>query len=541
VTAPVMYRGASIYAAEDPFATALLVENGQIAWMGTETAASTLLSPGMRSVDLDGALITPAFVDSHVHLTQLGEALTGLDLTTATSAADVLDAVERQARSMPGTPVLGHGWDETTWADQTLPTPDALERAAGGAQVYLSRIDVHTALVSSAVLARAGVDVDGSRAWLPDETTHGVLRGLVRSLGLEDRRRLQQVALQDLARHGHAAAVEMAAPYIGGREDLDLLLTVDPDDAASTPAVYAYWAQAVSSSAQAQEIMASFAGGPHRRVVGLGGDLCVDGSLGAHSAALRAPYLDVHGVGETLMDTDTVAAHVTACTSAGIQAAFHAIGDAAVDIVLAGTDRAAQALGEREVHRLGHRIEHAEGLDADGVAQMLRLGMIASVQPRFDELWGGTDQLYAHRLGTERALALNPYGSLSAAGVPLALGSDAPVTTPDAWAAIAACLNHHTPEQRIPARAAFLAHTRAGYRAVRDPDPLAGTLRWGSEATFAVWEPSELEVASPDTESASFSTDARARTPMLPSLDRAAPRCLATVRRGVVLHQDLGE
>ncbi|MGO3151454.1 MAG: amidohydrolase [Galactobacter sp.] len=540
MSTPVMYRGASIYAAEDPFATAMLVDDGQIAWMGTETAASTLLSSDMRCVDLDGALITPAFVDSHVHLTQLGEFLTGLDLSTATSAASVLDAVAAHVAQAPGQPVVGHGWDETTWNDQTLPTPDQLQRASGNVDVYLSRIDVHTGLVSASLAARAGLGVDGSVPWLPDETEHPLVRSLVMDRTGDTYARMQAHALEHLARHGHAAAVEMAAPYIGGGEDLEALLSVPDEVAAATPAVYAYWGQLVQTEAEAEAAIGSFRRSRHRRVVGLGGDLCADGSLGSHSAALRAPYVDVPGTGELLLDAATIGAHVEACTAAGVQAAFHAIGDAAVDNVLAGTARAAQSLGERQVHRLGHRIEHAEGLDAAGIQEMLRLGMTASVQPQFDSLWGGTDQLYAQRLGAERALALNPFGSLSAAGVPLALGSDAPVTTPDAWAAIAACMNHHTVSERIPARAAFLAHTRAGYRAVREPDPLAGTLRWGAPATFAVWEPSELEVASPDSGSASFSTDARARTPMLPALDSPAPRCLSTVRNGVVLHEELG-
>lgn len=540
MSTPVMYRGASIYAAEDPFATAMLVDDGQIAWMGTETAAATLLSSNMRSVDLDGALITPAFVDSHVHLTQLGEFLTGLDLSTSSSATDVLDAVAAQAAAAPGLPVLGHGWDETTWGDQTLPTPDQLQRAAGDQNVYLSRIDVHTGLVSASLAARSGLTVDGSVPWLPDETEHPLVRSLVMDRSAESCSRMQAHALDHLAKHGHAAAVEMAAPYIGGGEDLATLLSVADEVAATTPAVYAYWGQLVQTAAEATAALESFRGSRDRRVVGLGGDLCADGSLGSHSAALREPYVDAPGTGQLLLDSEAVRAHVEACTVAGVQAAFHAIGDAGVDTVLAGTAKAAQSLGERQVHRMRHRIEHAEGLDSAGIQEMLRLGMTASVQPQFDALWGGTEQLYAHRLGAERALALNPFGSLSAAGVPLALGSDAPVTSPDAWAAIAACLNHHTESERIPARAAFLAHTRAGYRAVREPDPLAGTLRWGAPATFAVWEPSELEVAAPDTDSASFSMDARARTPMLPTLDGPAPRCLATVRNGVALHEEPG-
>ncbi|WP_325049611.1 amidohydrolase [Galactobacter caseinivorans] len=540
----VMYLGAAIYAAEDPFATALLVEDGQIVWMGTDTAARTLLGEHIQSVDVRGALIAPAFVDSHVHLTEMGRALEGLELGHVTGAGQLLAAVALAAAALPqGAPLLGHGWDESTWDDPTLPTPQELERAAQGRDVYLARRDVHTGLVSTALLARAGIVPDaagegpdaaagsGAGAGGLREADHAAVRDLILTADVPSRMRWQRIALRSLAASGHAAVAEMAAPHVSGLKDLTALVSLLDEEEASLPAVYPYWGELVETEEEAAELLRRFG----RRLCGLGGDLSVDGSFGSHTAALRQPYADAEGTGELHLSAEQVAAHVVACTRAGTQAAFHAIGDAAVDTVLAGFELAAERVGERELRRAHHRLEHVEGIDAQGIERMLALGLTASVQPRFDELWGGEDGLYATRLGPERALALNPFGSLSAAGVPLALGSDAPVTPVRPWSAVKACMDHHVPSQRLPARAAFLAHSRAGYRAVGEPNPLAGTLRWGAPATFAIWEPSELVVATPEGAAASFSSDARARTPMLPDLESGAPRCLRTVRDGVVL------
>lgn len=537
---PVMYLGAAIYAAEDPFATALLVEDGQIAWMGTDTAARTLLGERLDVVDVRGALIAPAFVDSHVHLSELGRSLEGLDLTEVDGAGQVLAAVaEAAAGRGRDEVVVGHGWDESTWGDPTVPTPEQLEEAAGGREVYLARRDVHTALVSASLLRRAGVALDGAGAGGLSEAGHGVLRDLIMDAAPDTRRRWQRAALRALAADGHAAVAEMAAPHVSGEEDLRVLLELTATEGSDLPRVYAYWAELMPDEQAARDRLDSFDG----RLSGLGGDLSIDGSLGAHTAALREPYADLpHGPGaadargELLLTPEEVAAHVVACTRAGTQAAFHAIGDAAVDTALAGFSLAEEDLGERELRRAHHRLEHAEGADEAAIRAMLRFGITVSVQPLFDGLWGGSEGMYATRLGAERALALNPLGSFSAAGVPMALGSDAPVTPAEPWAAVRACMEHHTAGQRLPARAAFLAHTRAGYRAVGEREPLAGTLRWGSPATFAIWEASELLVASPDAATASFSTDARARTPMLPDLEAGAPRCLRTVRDGVVLY-----
>ncbi|MDQ0801159.1 putative amidohydrolase YtcJ [Arthrobacter sp. SLBN-112] len=143
---PVLYRNGSVYTAADPFATAMLVDGDTVAWVGSEQAATSIADSSMEIIDLRGALVAPGFVDSHMHLTETGIALESLQLGSAASARALLDAV---AGVKGEGPVLGHGWDETAWADPTLPTAEELERAAGGRPVYLSRVDVHSALVSN--------------------------------------------------------------------------------------------------------------------------------------------------------------------------------------------------------------------------------------------------------------------------------------------------------------------------------------------------------------------------------------------------------
>ena len=67
---------------------------------------------------------------------------------------------------------------------------------------------------------------------------------------------------------------------------------------------------------------------------------------------------------------------------------------------------------------------------------MARLGLVASVQPSFDAAWGGPHGMYAERLGADRVPGTNPFAQLQQAGVPLALGSDSPVTPFDPWGAV---------------------------------------------------------------------------------------------------------
>lgn len=556
MTAPdarrVLYRGGSVYTSADPFATALLVDGGTVAWVGSDDAAAAQTTSADVVVELDGALVTPAFVDAHVHVTETGLALSGVDLSAVGSLQQALDAVAAAARARPGEQVLGWGWDEARWPEHRPPTAAELDRAAAGAEVYLSRVDVHSAVVSSALAAR------GDLAALPgggpdgrvERDAHHRARDLTRDLTPARRRAVQRAALEAAAVAGIGAVHECSAPHVGSPEDLRSLLSLagaEEGAGDALPEVLALWGELVADEAQARALVEALDLPDPAALLGLGGDLTVDGSLGSRTAALSRPYADAAAAGlpadhrgHRYLDAEQVRDHVVACTRAGLQAGFHVIGDDAVATVLAGLRAAAGVVGLPALGAARHRLEHVEAVDAAGIATMARLGLTASVQPVFDALWGGPGGMYADRLGPERAAALNPFAPLAAAGVPLALGSDAPVTPLAPWEAVRAAAFATEPAHRTSARAAFLASTRGGWRAARrDGD---GVLVPGAAATYAVWEGADLVVQAPDDRFAAWSTDARSGTPGLPDLTPGvpAPRCLRTVVRGRLAHDAPG-
>jgi len=512
-----LYRRGRVRSPEDPFATALLVDGDTVAWVGSESAAGAMSTD--KTVDLEDAWVAPAFVDAHVHATSTGLALTGLDLTGAPSLAVALHRVAQAARAARGGVLLGTGWDDTAWPERRPPTAAELDRASYGGVVYLARTDVHSAVVSSALLAavpeaRAAVGFAGN-GLVAQEAHHLVRTAAYGAVTGPQRRAAQQATLDRAAALGIACVHECGGPDIGGERDFLALL--------SLPHVVervGYWGE-LDGIDRARELGAA----------GAGGDLFADGALGSHTACLVAPYLDERTSGRAYLDVEQVARHVAACTAAGLQAGFHAIGDAALETIVGGLMRAADTLGAAAVRAAGHRIEHAEMLTAAHISVLAELGVVASVQPAFDARWGGTDGMYAERLGPERALALNPYAALAAAGVPLAFGSDAPVTPLDPWGTLRAAVDHRTPGSGLSARAAFAAHTRGGRRAARSPDD--GELVRGAPATFAVWElPGELVVQTPDARVSAWSTDPRSGVAGLPDLEDGDPVCKATVVRG---------
>jgi predicted amidohydrolase YtcJ len=162
--------------------------------------------------------------------------------------------------------------------------------------------------------------------------------------------------------------------------------------------------------------------------------LFLDGSLGARTAALNAPYSDEPGSsGMLTMNREHLERVVVKASEAGFQLCIHSIGDRAVDLATHVLDA---SFNTRNCKERRHRIEHASLITEESIQKMRRLGVIASVQPRFIY----SDSWATQRLGLERLPNLYPFGTLTKQGVVLAAGSDCPVEDPNPfegiWSAI---------------------------------------------------------------------------------------------------------
>jgi predicted amidohydrolase YtcJ len=512
-----LYRGGTLHCPADPSATALLVRDGRIAWLGVDADAPA----ADRVVELAGALVTPAFVDAHVHATDTGLALSGLDLSGVRSAAQLLDAVSAFAAGLPADAVvLGHGWDESGWSDPALPDAAAVDRAAGGRRVYLSQASIHSALVSRSLLAAcpqaadaAGYDASG---WLRRDAHHVVRAAAQGSVTRAQRVAAQRVALTHAASLGIAAVHECGGPEISDEQDFTGLLALS---GAGVPEVYGYWGELLGA-ARARELGA----------VGAGGDLFADGALGSRTAHVSQAYEDGDGCGHGYLSAAQVRDHLLDCAAHGMQGGFHAIGDAAISTVLEGFAAAARTLGTERLRAARHRVEHAEIMNKRLIAGFVEFGIVASMQPAFDRLWGGTGRMYESRLGLDRSLESNPMGAMHGVGVSLAFGSDSPVTPLDPWGSVRAAAAHCNPAQRMSVRAAFAAHTRGGWRAVHLDNE--GVLALGAPATFAVWStPAGVERGLPVL----LAEDPEDRGPADPT---PLPVCRRTVLRGDVIYEE---
>lgn len=502
----ILLRGGYVHTPADPHATAIAVEGGQVVWTGDDDAAEHFLDNAERIVELEGRLVTPAFVDAHAHLAQTGLAARSVDLTGAPSAAAALDLLAAADDAL----VTGHGWD-----DRSEFSGDELSRATGGRPAYVTRIDMHSAVVTG---------IAGHHGRVERDDHHTVRAALLNLIPASTRSAALEQALRDAASKGIGMVHELGAPHINPASDFELI----EDLSGTLPEVVGYWGELETTVAL------------ELGLAGAAGDLCMDGAIGSRTAALHDPYADGDGNGHLYLTADQVAEHVVACTEAGLQAGFHVIGDRAVAEVVTGFQRAAEKVGVPAIVMGRHRLEHLEMVTPEQLKVLGDLGVTASVQPMFDGLWGGAEGLYAQRLG-QRARGMNPFAAMNRAGMALAFGSDSPVTPFDPWGAVRTAAWHHDEAERLTVRAAFNAHTRGGWRAARRDE--GGVIAVGAPASIAVFDVAgELVVQTPDDRVAAWSTDTRAGVPLLPGVhpDDDLPTCTLTLVNGQVAYDKQG-
>ena len=440
------------------------------------------------TIELPGTTIVPGFIDSHVHLTATGRSLMNEDVRGTTSKEGLLDLVRNRAAT--GTsPVHLEGFDESGWDRPELPTGAELD-ALTPLPVVLTRTDGHISVVSAEVLSAVdlagaeGIEVgeDGQPTGrLTSEANRRVSAWVESSY---DRQRIEEFQLQAAglaASRGVTAVHEMSLDL----SDLEVLLGHRmrlPVDVSPVPA-----------SMSLPESM-------ERGFLEIGGDLPVDGSIGARTAALAHPYEDGAGQGELYHDDDTLAEFFHAGHNAGLQVGVHAIGDRAIEQVLKTWERVYVALDSRERRHFRarrHRIEHFVLPSADQIERAAMLGLAVSVQPAFDRLWGQGGGMYEERLGPARAMAANPIRTMLDRGIEVGVGSDSPVTPLDPMLAIAALEGNHEPTQRLTRLESLKLH-RVGSARLGHQDGKKGALEPGRHADFAAYDEDPLDVVSPE-------------------------------------------
>ena len=292
-------HGGPIYTGVEaaPRAELVQVRDGRIVFTGR--AAEAPDATGLTDIDLAGATLFPGFTDGHAHLDGIGAREMELNLEGSASVDEAMARLKAWAEAHPEGPILGRGWIETRWPEARFLTRQDLDAAAPGRLVALWRADGHATVISSSVLAAAGInastvapsggeilkDSAGQPTGLLVDAAMGLLGGFWSQIGdnpvsARDRYR---AGFAVYARYGWTGIHFMSAPW----DDVPLL--EEMAEAGEAPI-------RVYNSISPEGAAALIASGPRSvadgRVITRAIKYYADGALGSRGAALFDPYAD---------------------------------------------------------------------------------------------------------------------------------------------------------------------------------------------------------------------------------------------------------
>lgn len=473
-----------------PRATSLAVSDGRIVFVGDDGGARAFVGPRTRQIALAGRTVVPGFCDAHLHLVSFGASLLRqVDLVGSETLDDLLARLAAHAARSGEGWIQGRGFDQDRLRERRFPTRTDLDRVSRDRPVLVTRVCGHAAVANSAALAlvspaeRGGGDPETG---LYTETSIKAFLARIPPLSEAQMEEAARLAAHQALRTG----ITSVQTLLDTPEQMGALVRLKrkgrlPLRVAAMPAyssVEALHAHGIGTTFGDDELRFGAA------------KLFSDGSLGAQTALLAAPYEDKpETCGIRIHAPDDLKHKALDAQDKGFQLAIHAIGDQAIRETLAAIEHALDhdALGrDNKYHR--HRIEHASLLPPDLLSRLADRRIVAVVQPQFVR----SDTWTPERVGSERAGWAYPFRSLLQAGIPLALSSDCPVEKLDAFACLAAAVGRApwSPHETLSFDEALHAYCLGGAYAAHAEDRL-GSLEVGKLADFVVLsgDPTKLD------------------------------------------------
>jgi predicted amidohydrolase YtcJ len=378
-----------------------------------------------KTVDLSGQTLMPGFVDSHTHIS--GDARRYIDLTDVSSIVEIQSLVRDKAALLgSGEWITGYGWSEDELAEQRKPTRYDLDDAAPDNPVVLTRAGAHSAVASSLALRAANIDADtpDPEGGVIERGATGEPNGIVRERhGLI----LQLVPPATEAELRRSLAVNLNSLLAKGITSItDAQKT--PQDYRRWQSVYAERALPLPRAKLQFEWDDPAAIKTLMREVGDGDDwlaigpikIFVDGGFTGPAAYTLKPYRDMPEYrGYLNMAQSKLVKQINEIHDAGLQMGIHAIGDAAIALVVDTLTETLQR-NPRQDHR--HYLNHfSMRPPQQTMAKMAEQNIHITQQPNFTYTLEGR---YAANLDGWRLAHNNPLRSPMDAGITVALSSD---------------------------------------------------------------------------------------------------------------------
>jgi predicted amidohydrolase YtcJ len=486
--------------------SALFASGGVIRVVGSDEEVLEQCDSKTVVLDMKGKYLLPGFTDTHTHLLATGRSLETLNLRDVRS----IDSIIRKGKKFfDGADISGgewffaRGWDQNHLTEKRFPNRHDLDKITKEAPMFFERSCGHIAVLNSKALEVLGItrgfkisggvvhcDESGEPSGVVSEAAVNWVRMNIPEQSVETLERWYKRAVNEMLRRGITYAQSDDLETIGSAERVfEFYEHLDAEDKIPLRIAQQWHLR------DEEELRAFIESGSHKRGSGYfqSGPLKipVDGTLGARTAALREEYSDDPGNrGIYAHSQNELDGLVSTAQNAGMQVAFYAIGDGAIERCLNSVEAAKASCTRSDK---AHRIVHCQVGAPDLYARMVSLGVMADIQPAFvTSDW----PIVVSRLGTERARWSYAWKSLVKSGITVGAGSDSPAEALDPFIGIRAAIKRQDlsgnpehgwmPSQRLDRVEACALYTKGGAEVCGD-GLTRGTLEPGKVADVAAY------------------------------------------------------
>ncbi|WP_181348413.1 amidohydrolase [Thalassobacillus sp. CUG 92003] len=412
-------------------------------------------------VDGGGAVMAPAFNDSHMHLLRYGLLQKELDLTDVSSWQEMKNAIETYYERLEEYDwVFGKGFNDDNFQDiDHLLTKEYLAEINVDKYMYFMHQDGHECVISSKAvdLLKNEKAFEREPEVFKEKNEKGEWNGRFKDTAVHyikhhfwgrsvaDAKEALRAALPDLSAHGITSVHTDDLNFIGSYEKLWSAYTELESEGALPIDVCLHHYVFDQHDLEAFLTHTDRQTGEGTNQVKVGAiKLFLDGTQRLHTAAMRNPYPEKPEMEGTLIySTDEVKRMVRTASAHNMQVAMHAIGDRAVEQAISALEQM-----EANTYGLRHRIIHAQTLAPDLIQRMARLKPYIETQPSF---LIGEWHKKANWTPTSLLPYCDPFNSLLSEHIPVTMSSDLPIGSLNPLETVFVAVNRtdlsHQPEQ----------------------------------------------------------------------------------------------
>lgn len=459
----------------NPLASAVGIVNKRVVAVGDLSDVRTELGATFDEIDLQGRTAIPGFHDAHAHVMGVGYAASQIDLTPdAVSSIEEIrrEVRERVASSPADTWILGRGYDQAMLQEGRFPTRHDLDVVAPDHPVVLRRMCHHIITANTRALKLAGIDrnTPDPNDGTIDRDEHGDPTGVLResaanaiweAMGdhtedeIVDALKLGGTIFRE---HGVTSVAEAG---IARREELRAYQRVH----ASGDLALRTWLMMMIDDTLDELVSLGIMTGFGDEWMRIGNaKLYTDGSIGGKTARMSEPYVgEPENRGIFMYPPEEIIEKLVRAHKAGFQLGNHAIGDAAISVLLDAYERAQR---EHPLDDPRFRIEHCSIVTEPMLDRIRDIGAIPIPGTTF--LYD-MRPVYLENLGEERVRYAYAMKTFSERGIIAAASTDAPVSGVNPMVGVGMMVSRTDrlgdeiwPEERVSLEEAIRAYTWNG-------------------------------------------------------------------------------